>query len=112
LALGELETPGQRPCLVLVGGLPGTGKSTLAQGLAERADFRLIRSDLVRKELAGLPARESARSPFEEGIYAPAWSERTYAECLCRAEKLLRTFLSGSFSASVRAGTASLAFGP
>jgi len=89
LALGELETPGRRPCLVLVGGLPGTGKSTLAQGLAERAGFRLIRSDLVRKELAGLRPHESAHSPFEEGIYAPAWSERTYAECLCRAEKLL-----------------------
>ena len=31
LALGELEAPGRRPCLVLVGGLPGTGKSTLAR---------------------------------------------------------------------------------
>lgn len=101
LALGELETPGRRPCLVLVGGLPGTGKSTLAQGLAERAGFRLIRSDLVRKELAGLQAQASARSPFEEGIYAPAWSERTYAECLCRAEKLLfegkRVIVDASF---------------
>src|SRR5262249_53672278 len=35
LALGELEQPGHRPCLVLVGGLPGTGKSTLARALAE-----------------------------------------------------------------------------
>jgi aminoglycoside phosphotransferase family enzyme/predicted kinase len=101
LALGELETPGRRPCLVLVGGLPGTGKSTLAQGIAERAGFRLIRSDLVRKGMAGLPAQESARSAFEEGIYAPAWSDRTYAECLCRAEKLLfegkRVIVDASF---------------
>jgi aminoglycoside phosphotransferase family enzyme/predicted kinase len=89
LALGELETPGRRPCLVLVGGLPGTGKSTLAQGIGDRADFRLIRSDLVRKELAGFQIEESACSPFEEGIYTPAWSQRTYAECLRRAEKLL-----------------------
>src|SRR5262249_55001264 len=43
LALGELEEPDRRPCLVLVGGLPGTGKSTLARGLAERADFIVIR---------------------------------------------------------------------
>jgi aminoglycoside phosphotransferase family enzyme/predicted kinase len=106
LALGELETPGRRPCLVLVGGLPGTGKSTLAQGLAERAEFRLIRSDSLRKELAGLPAGESARSPFEEGIYAPAWSERTYDECLDRAEKLLfegkRVIVDASFGKEKR----------
>jgi predicted kinase len=92
--------------LILVGGLPGTGKSTLAQGLAERAGFRLIRSDLVRKELAGLPAQESARSAFEEGIYAPAWSERTYAECLGRAEKLLfegkRVIVDASFGEEKR----------
>src|SRR5262249_9071077 len=56
LALGALEAPAQRPCLLLVGGLPGTGKSTLARGMAERAGFAVIRSDLVRKELAGVPA--------------------------------------------------------
>ena len=102
LALGELETLGRRPCLVLVGGLPGTGKSTLAQSLTERANFHLIRSDLVRKELGGLRAQDSARSPFGEGIYAPTWTERTYTECLYRAEKLLfegnRVVVDASFS--------------
>jgi hypothetical protein len=89
LALGELEDPDRRPGLVLVGGLPGTGKSTLARDLAEHARFTVVRSDVVRKELAGLSAREPAPSPFGEGIYAPAWTERTYAECLCRAERAL-----------------------
>lgn len=89
LALGELETSGRKPCLVLVGGLPGTGKSTLAQAIAEQAGFAVIRSDVVRKELAGIKAGESARSPFGEDIYAPAWSERTYATCLSQAEGLL-----------------------
>lgn len=80
LALGRLEEPDRKPCLALVGGLPGTGKSTLARGLAERAGFQVIRSDTVRKELAG---------PALEEIYTPEWTERTYAECQRRAERVL-----------------------
>jgi aminoglycoside phosphotransferase family enzyme/predicted kinase len=101
LALGELETPSRKPCLVLGGGLPGTGKSTLAQALVERAGFGLIRSDLVRKELAGLAESDRVSAPFGEGLYSPEWNERTYAECLRRAESLLfegkRVLVDASF---------------
>jgi aminoglycoside phosphotransferase family enzyme/predicted kinase len=86
LALGELEEPGRRPCLVLTVGLPGTGKSTLANGLTAASGFRVIRSDAIRKELAGL---SGAGTAFGEGIYSAEWTRRTYAECLRRAEKLL-----------------------
>jgi len=90
VALGELERPGRRPCLVLVGGLPGTGKSTLAHALAERANFRVVRSDEVRKELAGLGVQgQPSPGSFGEGLYSAEWTERTYAECLSRAETLL-----------------------
>jgi predicted kinase len=88
LAVGELETPSRKPCLVLVGGLPGTGKSTLANALGVRAGFRVIRSDVVRKELAGA-GREECRTGFGQGIYTAEWTKRTYAECLRRAEELL-----------------------
>ena len=63
LALGELEEARRRPCLLLVGGLPGTGKSTLARGLAERADCGVIRSDIVRKELTGCASRVRIGGP-------------------------------------------------
>jgi aminoglycoside phosphotransferase family enzyme/predicted kinase len=89
LALAELEEPGRKPCLLLVAGLPGTGKSSLSQGLAERAGFSVVRSDVVRKELAGLPSLEQAPLPLPQSLYTPAWNERTYAECLDRAGGLL-----------------------
>jgi aminoglycoside phosphotransferase family enzyme/predicted kinase len=85
-ALAELEEPRRRPCLLLVGGLPGTGKSTLARGLAGRTGFQVIRSDVVRKELAtGVGRQEDVYTD----IYTPAWDDRTYAECVRRAERLL-----------------------
>ena len=89
LALGEREEPGRRPCLVLVAGLPGTGKSTLAKALAEQAHFHLLRSDEVRKQLAGLPPHAPTLPESRGELYSSEWSERTYAECLRRAEALL-----------------------
>ncbi len=101
LALCESEAPAQRPCLVLVGGLPGSGKSTLARGLAEQARFTVIRSDVVRKQLAGLNLQDSARDGIDAGIYSAEWTNRTYAECLRQAERLLeegeRVIVDASF---------------
>jgi uncharacterized protein len=81
LALGELEAPANRPCLLLFSGLPGAGKSTQARQTAAESDFTTIRSDVVRKELA---AQGSAPD-----LYTPAWTERTYQECRQRAEQAL-----------------------
>jgi predicted kinase len=88
LALGELEAPSRKPCLILIGGLPGTGKSTLAHALAQHAGFRVIRSDVVRKELAGVGGEE-CRSASGQGTYTAEWTRKTYTECLRRAEELL-----------------------
>jgi aminoglycoside phosphotransferase family enzyme/predicted kinase len=89
LALTELEDPGRKPCLLLVMGLPGSGKSRLAEGLARSAGFSVVRSDVVRKELAGLPSDGPTPTQLRESLYTRAWNERTYAECLSRAGRLL-----------------------
>lgn len=85
--LSELEPPGRRPVLVLVSGLPGTGKSTLARGLAEAIPVdEVLRSDVVRKELASQSLLSATDS---SDLYSAESTERTYDECWCRARKRL-----------------------
>jgi aminoglycoside phosphotransferase family enzyme/predicted kinase len=75
--------------LVLVGGAPGTGKSTLAGGLADRLGAVVLASDRIRKELAGLDPACGAAAPYQQGIYTIEWTDRTYSELLERASTLL-----------------------
>ncbi|HEX9260005.1 MAG TPA: AAA family ATPase, partial [Acidimicrobiales bacterium] len=75
--------------LVLVGGLPGTGKTTLAGELGKRLGWVVLRSDEVRKELAGLDALTPSAAPYQEGLYTPAMTARTYSTMLERAEVAL-----------------------
>lgn len=82
LAAGEVR-------LVLVGGLPGTGKTTLAHGLADRFGAVVLSSDRVRKELAGLDPQARTDPGFRAGVYTAEHTEATYAELLRRAGVLL-----------------------
>jgi hypothetical protein len=97
-----LAPPAERPALVVVGGLPGTGKTTLARHLAAEHGFSLIDSDHVRKELAGVAATESMRAELDGGIYTPEWTTKTYDECLARALAVVhdggRAVVSASFT--------------
>ena len=106
VGLGRLESARRRPALILVGGLPGTGKSTLASGLADAGDFCVVDTDVVRKELAGLKPGESAKADIGDGIYSPEWSERTYETCLKRAKERLfeggRVIVDASFHGADR----------
>lgn len=86
LALGFLA----RPSLVLTCGLMGSGKSYFAQHLAAATGAEVLRSDAIRKELAGLLPAEKVHVPFGSGLYDEESTTRTYAALLERAEALLR----------------------
>ncbi|MFO7589938.1 MAG: AAA family ATPase [Acidimicrobiia bacterium] len=75
--------------IVLVGGAPGTGKSTLAAGIAETVGWTVLRSDEVRKDLAGIGHTAAAGADLGEGIYDPASTDATYRELLDRARVAL-----------------------
>ena len=61
---GPLPEPVLHPALVVVSGLPGTGKSVLSRRLAERMSLAVLGSDALRKVLVPSPlytSEESAR---------------------------------------------------
>jgi hypothetical protein len=86
----ELARRDARPRLILVGGLPGSGKSTIARALAERSGADCIASDVLRKELAGAEPGERLTAKVGAGVYGAGMTELTYRELLVQAERQLR----------------------
>ena len=80
--------------LVVVCGLPGAGKSTVASAVADRLDAALVRTDVVRKEL------------FPDPSYTAEESRRTYEAVYDRAGDRLAggdsVVLDGTFRRAAR----------
>ncbi len=87
LVLEHLEVGQVR--LIVVGGGAGVGKSTVAEGLAARLGAIWLRSDEVRRMIAGIEPGRHVFDPPGEGLYRPAVSDRVYAELLDEARGLL-----------------------
>jgi predicted kinase len=63
-SLGPLPEPAANPVLIVVSGLPGTGKSYVATRLAQKTNSIVLESDALRKVLFPVPtysAEESTR---------------------------------------------------
>lgn len=80
--------------LVVVCGLPGAGKSTVATAVTDRLDAALVRTDVVRKEL------------FSDPSYTAEESRRTYEAMFERAGSYLAggdsVVLDGTFRRAAR----------
>jgi aminoglycoside phosphotransferase family enzyme/predicted kinase len=83
LALRHLERGRVR--LALVGGLPGTGKTTLASALADATGWSHLRSDEVRRDLG----RNAGPAAYRAGAYSEQSVTVTYREMLDRARTAL-----------------------
>ncbi|HZG37049.1 MAG TPA: AAA family ATPase [Nodosilinea sp.] len=62
----------------LMAGLSGSGKSTTARLLASQINAIHLRSDAVRKHLAGVPLDQRG----DDSLYTPAMTEKTYDRLL------------------------------
>jgi aminoglycoside phosphotransferase family enzyme/predicted kinase len=64
--------------LILMSGLSGSGKSTVASALGRKIGAIQIRADAVRKHLAGIPLDQ----PGTDAIYTASMSQKTYDRLL------------------------------
>lgn len=86
--------------LILTCGLMGSGKSTLASVLSAALCADLWRSDVLRKELAGIPSETSCADAYGTGLYQEAMTRRTYREMAARARASLASGRSAVCDAS------------
>jgi len=90
--------------LILVGGGPGTGKTTLARALAERVGAQVISTDDVRAEMVRRGELAGTPGVLDEGLYTTQNVDAVYDAVLRRAHLSLcegrSVIVDGTFSRS------------
>ena len=91
LALADRLLRPAGPCLIAIGGFSGSGKSTVALGLAPGVGAppgaMVFRSDEIRKRLCGVPLGE----PLGPEGYSPEVSSRVYEKLIDYARTTVRS---------------------
>jgi aminoglycoside phosphotransferase family enzyme/predicted kinase len=95
----QYAAPRLAPLVIAVGGLAGTGKSTLAGALADALGAELLRTDTIRQELFG---KSTSATGVDAGIYRAEARQHVYDELFARATAWHRqgvsVVLDGTFS--------------
>jgi uncharacterized protein len=79
------------PTLFIMHGVSGSGKSWMSERLVPQLGAIRIRSDAERKRLGSASTSLVKENPgYEEGLYTPALSHRTYARLLECADSCLK----------------------
>jgi aminoglycoside phosphotransferase family enzyme/predicted kinase len=102
LAEACTREPLDPPVLYAVGGLIASGKSTIADRLAQQVAAPVVDSDRTRKQLAGVTALTPLSDAPFSGHYDAQATAATYAEVLRRAEVVLQSMRSVIVDASFR----------
>lgn len=92
------------PTLWVFCGLPASGKSTLASGLAEALGVECLNSDRVRKARFGLAPLDCASDPLDGGVYSAEANQMVYDQLIdaaCRAIEAGRSFILDATFSSV-----------
>ena len=79
----------QPTLLLVVCGMVGTGKSTVARLLSDLSGFPVLNSDRIRKELVAPASGKRSREDYGQGIYSQEFNELTYQALLDQAERHL-----------------------
>ena len=99
---GRFTEPRAPARLLITSGVMGSGKSTVARAVAARLGAIVVRTDAVRKRLAGLGIHDRATARFGQGLYTADMSSRTYAEALRLAAEVAgagwTVIVDGSFA--------------
>jgi aminoglycoside phosphotransferase family enzyme/predicted kinase len=77
------------PALIVMCGLPGSGKSSAARHLERPLGAAVLCGDVIRKRLAGIPATAHPSGPEAEALYSRRSSQETFGTMLGEARTLL-----------------------